>query len=165
MSVRIRAGSPEDAEALVGLLAEVNTLHAVLLPGVFRDAPGDGRLAAFLREWITRQGSVLLVAEGRDGPVGLALAVLGEAPSLPIFAPRRWVEVELLAVAEHARGHGVGRALMAAAEEWAAAQGAVDVRVVVWEANAGAVAFYERLGYVTARRTMWREPGPSGSAQ
>jgi GNAT superfamily N-acetyltransferase len=98
----------------------------------------------------------LLIAEAAAAPLGFALVTRHEARLLPIFVPRRWAEVEVLVVAA-ARGGGVGRALMVAAHDWAADQGIARVQVVVWEANAGARRFYERLGYTTSRRTMWRD--------
>ncbi|NSL54266.1 GNAT family N-acetyltransferase [Uliginosibacterium sp. IMCC34675] len=48
--------------------------------------------------------------------------------------------------AEH-RGKGVGRALVALAEAWAARRGAADMRLQVWSFNERAMALYEELGY------------------
>lgn len=61
---------------------------------------------------------------------------------------RGWVYY--LAVDEAVRRHGVGRALMAAAEEWLRGQGIPKVQLVVRDTNAAATAFYERLGYEPA---------------
>src|SRR5689334_4620756 len=151
MEIRIRSGPSADVGQLAELLLEVNDLHAALLPGVFRPTAADAATVDFLRGWVAREGRCLLVADDEHGPVGCALVVAGEASSQPIFVPRRWAEVELLVVANRARGRGIGRTLMDAAADWAAAEGAARVQVVVWEANAAAVRFYERLGYATAR--------------
>lgn len=53
------------------------------------------------------------------------------------------VWVEELMVREDHRGQGVGRALMQAAEDWAAAHGATLVAL----ATRRAAVFYEALGY------------------
>ena len=56
-------------------------------------------------------------------------------------------ELESLAVAGHARGRGLGTALMAAARDLLRAQGAGYWLVSVVAANADAVRLYERSGF------------------
>lgn len=75
----------------------------------------------------------------------------------------RELEILNLAVAPGARRSGVGRALVRAALEAAAAQGATGVFLEVRESNAAALAFYDRLGFaVTGRRHgYYREPDES----
>jgi ribosomal protein S18 acetylase RimI-like enzyme len=58
---------------------------------------------------------------------------------------RGWVYY--LAVPPDRRGEGIGRALMAAAEDWLVAQGAPKLNLMVRADNAAVKAFYERLGY------------------
>lgn len=55
-----------------------------------------------------------------------------------------------LAVREDRRGTGTGRALVAACEQWARDRGVPKVQLMVRGGNAGAVAFYARLGYEPA---------------
>jgi len=52
-----------------------------------------------------------------------------------------------LAVAEGARGKGVGRALMEALEGWGRRLGMEEFRLEVRESNTGAIDFYRHLGY------------------
>lgn len=52
------------------------------------------------------------------------------------------------------RGRGLGRAMVAAAEDWLAARGIAKVQLLVRETNAAVTAFYERLGYATAPRIV-----------
>lgn len=52
-----------------------------------------------------------------------------------------------IAVSGACRRQGVGRALLAAGEAWAKADGAVAVRLVSGEGREGAHAFYQSLGY------------------
>lgn len=56
-------------------------------------------------------------------------------------------EIAGLVVAEEVRGHGVGRALVAAAEAWAERHGYGTVRVRSNVARVHARGFYEHLGY------------------
>lgn len=57
---------------------------------------------------------------------------------------RGWVYY--LAVAGHARRAGIGRALMAAAEDWLRGLGARKIQLMVRGDNDAALDFYDRLG-------------------
>ena len=58
---------------------------------------------------------------------------------------RGWVYY--LAVAPDQRRHGVGRALMAAAEAWLRARGVAKLQLMVRDGNALAIDFYTALGF------------------
>ena len=62
--------------------------------------------------------------------------------------------VAYTAVEPHARGRGVARALLVAAEERARAAGLGYVSLMVTDENAPARALYEGAGYVTERRML-----------
>jgi GNAT superfamily N-acetyltransferase len=64
-----------------------------------------------------------------------------------------------LAVAEGAEGHGVGRALMAAAEEWAREKGYRLLALEVFAGNTHAREFYRRLGYQEETLKLVKELG------
>jgi len=97
--------------------------------GVSRDA-----------EWRhAENGSVTVVALGSHDEL------LGTARLLP-GAGERSRQVRQVAVSSRVRTAGVGRALMAALEAEAAADGASEVWL---NARDTAVAFYKRLGYQT----------------
>lgn len=57
-----------------------------------------------------------------------------------------------LAVGAHARGTGLGGALLAAAESDARARGCTSMRLEVRTDNPSAIALYERRGYTRASR-------------
>lgn len=122
------------------------------------------RLAA-LREAPEAYGESLLEAESRDAAEYAARARAGSAgdrrawfvaeegtPPAPVglvLGRRRPPDTCLVFsmwVAPPARGSGVGRALLDAVEDWARAWGARETVLWVYRANAGAIAFYRRLG-------------------
>jgi ribosomal protein S18 acetylase RimI-like enzyme len=85
-----------------------------------------------------------------DGPSSTVLAVTaGERLVGTVMVGhdghRGWLYY--LAVADDHRRRGLGRALVAAAEEWLA-EHVPKVQLMVRDDNAAAAAFYERLGYV-----------------
>lgn len=74
---------------------------------------------------------------------------------------RGWVYY--VAVAPALQGQGIGRAVMAAAEEWLAARGANKVQLMIRPENRSARDFYAAIGYHAAPRTMmqkWLDPPP-----
>lgn len=62
-----------------------------------------------------------------------------------------FVNIMALAVSSQFQGHGVGKALMTAAETWAKDIGAEGVRLNSGEERPGAHAFYEKIGYEKAK--------------
>lgn len=104
--------------------ASLAALHAVC----FRDAWDAAAIAALLAS----PGA--FVFHNRDGFV-LARIAGGEA------------EILTLAVAPHARGQGLGRALLQAAIIWAEGQGADAMFLEVGADNPHALALYAGLGF------------------
>ncbi len=89
-------------------------------------------------------GAEVLVAEGTDGsPLGF-IHLHG---ARDFFTGEEHGHVSDIVVAREAEGRGVGQALMAAAETWARGRGYRLLSLHVFEANARARVFYERLGY------------------
>jgi GNAT superfamily N-acetyltransferase len=71
--------------------------------------------------------------------------------------------VTSLVVDPAARGHGVGRMLMRAAEEWAVGRGCVLMEVTSNRRRTDAHAFYERLGYAATSFRFGKELAPSAA--
>ncbi len=59
-----------------------------------------------------------------------------------------------VAAAPDARGNGVGRRMVEAAEAWLRERGVVKAQLLVRETNTRVVSFYERLGFEVAPRTV-----------
>jgi ribosomal-protein-alanine N-acetyltransferase len=96
------------------------------------------------RRMIGSRSATVLVAAGQDAVVGYC-AVLLRAGSR---------KARLYSIAA-ARGSGIGRTLLVAAEHTAAARGCEEVRLEVREDNARAISLYEKCGY----RRLGRKPG------
>jgi ribosomal protein S18 acetylase RimI-like enzyme len=95
---------------------------------------------------------VLLIAEtDLAGPVGFVL-MLDDLPDEVTGLPQGFVAY--MAVEPEARRHGVGKHLLAAAEDAARAKRLPFVALMVTEDNAAARELYAQAGYVTERRLM-----------
>lgn len=96
---------------------------------------------------------ISLIAENEGLPLGFIHAceakdyVLGEICGT----------VPLLAVTKDAHNMGVGRMLMQAAENWAKVQGYRLLHLEVFDANKGAKAFYDKVGFKPDSLAMIKE--------
>jgi GNAT superfamily N-acetyltransferase len=135
-AVEVRPARPDDADALAALLAALG----------YPTAPADAaaRLAA-----LPPSDDGVLLAMAAGVPVGL----VGLHRFATIHAPAPVCYITALVTAAAARGQGVGRRLLEAAERWAIARGCSRIVVTSAEHRADAHAFYERCGYpYTGRR-------------
>jgi ribosomal protein S18 acetylase RimI-like enzyme len=102
--------------------------------------------ATFTPADLTREaGTEAFVATSvvHDEPLGLLVI----KPDFDYFTDHPRAYVEILVVAEEAEGRGVGRALMAHAEQWGREHGCHEVVLDVFANNPSALAFYERIGF------------------
>ena len=103
-------------------------------------------------EAFAQAGESALVAEDDVAPGHLlAVATLHATPVLHRAGPVG--RVSALVVDADVRGRGIGRAMMAAAEQWAAECGCILMEVTSNQRRADAHRFYEGLGY---ERTSFR---------
>lgn len=131
---------PADAEAVARLLDALGY-------------PGDpAAVATRLARLANYDGAVAFGAARDGGLVGLATA-----HAFPVLhAEALAAQLTALVVADEARGRGVGRALVRAAEAWAAGRGAARLTLGSGAHRAGAHRFYEALGYADAGRRFAR---------
>ena len=145
----VRLASEQDVPGLLDLAGQVE-----LWFGAMADEPG---FHAVLGRHIRRGTALVAVAAGQAGVLG-GLLFSARPPAYHV----RW-----LVVSAHARGRGVGRALMAEAmRRYVSGPGMVDV-VTFGAGHPGAVAsgarvFYERLGFIPAEAAA---PGPEGGSR
>ena len=152
----IRPAASGDFKRLAKLFEELDEFHRRGRPDLSGKPQGPARGPDEIEALIAGPDSTILVAEDSAFPhlIGLATVRIRETPALPFQPARRIAEIAHLGVARHARRHGVGRALMREASAFAAVRGACAVELGVHEFNAGAIAFYEALGFRTMMRRL-----------
>ena len=134
--IEIRAARPEDAEQLVDLIALLE--HRVDATGIARRVAALG--IAGIPQLVAAEGDAvyglcglhLTTAIHRDAPVG---------------------RITILVVREDARGQGLGRRLVSAAEDVMRARGCAFLEITSNRRLEQAHKFYEAIGY---ERTSFR---------
>lgn len=146
-TVTVRRGRPGDAPLALAL---ADQLSAFPVPSwrtarEIQRADDDVIRAALGGE---SPGTIAFVAEGRAGLDGVVCLTT----QVDYFTHESLAHIEVLAVDPAARGRGVARALMHAAEDWAREMGFTRISLNVWTQNERARGLYEHLGY--AAETM-----------
>jgi ribosomal protein S18 acetylase RimI-like enzyme len=93
------------------------------------------------------KGGNIFVAERHGAPIGWAIVLEQDDDVYVVSEERRHAYISELFVVDGLRGGGVGRALIAACEQWALARELSVVQIGVLPGNHRAKAVYERAGY------------------
>lgn len=156
--IRIRAATEADARTLGALNLEVQAHHVAGEPAVYRpislEEAEEGMRASLASG---EYGALLALLDGE--PAGYLIHRAQHREQRVYTHASAALLVDQLGVAAAARGRGVGRALMRAAEELAVAQQLSAVVLDVRAFNETARAFYEALGYRPLQTRMGRTVG------
>lgn len=124
-----------------------------MIEAIVEASPADRELVVALwhdcgltRPWNDPNADYDRALSTHDAVILLSRDTSGVAGSVMVGwdGHRGWVYY--LAVAEHRRRQGLGRALMAAAEDWLRARGCPKIQLMVRDTNVDALRFYEELG-------------------
>jgi ribosomal protein S18 acetylase RimI-like enzyme len=146
LMLNYRSATPDDLPSLCALGEEVNSIHHAAWPEVFAPAGALDRDRSHWARSVGEDEAGTIVADENGTLVGfVTMSVTTESNSL--FQPVRYAKVGSVGVTANHQGKGIGRKLMALAEQWAAQHGAAEVRLTVWAFNGAALRMYEELGY------------------
>lgn len=155
MTFRVRPARATDIDAILDLAVEmVLASRSELRPEV-----SDAAILRCRRDNLAQLSDILDLPEGglfvavdeEDQPIGHVI-VLGNNVDTVTDLPQAWVYD--LSVRRQWWGQGVGQALMAVAEDFAASLGLDWIGLGVTASNRRALSFYERIGYRTERLQM-----------
>jgi GNAT superfamily N-acetyltransferase len=158
---RIRAARlPDDKPAILNFLMGIQLFENAFEPDRRIDPDvAEDSYAAIIERVATKNGR-MLIAEGPNGKVlGWAAALEDEQEIYVLPEERTYGYIAELYVIEEARGLGVGRALIAACEEWARDRGLKVMMIGVLTRNPRAHKVYRSAGfddYVTLLRKYLR---------
>lgn len=151
MDIAVRRAHPEDSDALavVGTATFLESYSGVIDgAGLVRHC-AEKQTAPVYAKALADPAQALWLAELAPGasPVGYMHLT---APDLPIETLPTDLEVKRIYVLGKLQGSGLGRRLIALAQEEARARGARRLLLGVYKGNESALAFYDRVGFAIA---------------
>jgi len=147
VTLSIRTAGPADRETCIVLIDALNAFEATLVDD--RLTTRAAAEAAYERavERVAETKGRILLAEEDGRPVGLLVFVIDVEQPYVREDVRRYGQVADLIAVEDARGRGVGRALIAAAEDLTRKAGLVRLAIGALSANTGALDAYRKAGF------------------
>jgi RimJ/RimL family protein N-acetyltransferase len=139
--MRVREVEPEEAEAFINLIKQVETeSHFMLMEAGERKTTPEQQ-----RQHIERIGqlsnSVIFVAEEEGQLVGYLMALGGNVKKTKHTA------YLVIGIKEQYRGQGLGTALFQRIEEWANTKSILRLELTVVTKNEAGVALYTKMGF------------------
>lgn len=151
----VRPARYDDMPAILRLLEQVNLVHHLGRPDIFKKATKytDEELKAIIDD----PGQLLLVAEDCEGKVcGHAFCIFQQHIGSQLLTDIKTLYVDDICVDDGHRRQSIGTRLYEAVRRTAAEHGCHNITLNVWELNPGALAFYRSLGLIPLK-TMLEE--------
>ena len=142
----IRRAEPRDTEAVLRLLVQVNMVHHLGRPDLFK-GPATKYSAEELAEIFADDRRPVFVYEDAQGRVlGYAFCVLQQYAGSRLMTDIKTLYIDDLCVEEKARGRHIGSSLYEYVLDYARRIGCYNVTLNVWTLNLNALRFYEKCG-------------------
>ena len=149
----IRRAVPADAGKILELLSQVEAIHHMGRPDIFR-VNGTKFTEDELVRMFADDATPIFVADVDGEVMGYAFCVLGEIKDSTMLLDAKTLHIEDVCVDENRRGENVGGELMEFVKDFAKKIGCARVDLDVWEFNEGARRFYEKHGFKVQKRRM-----------
>ena len=150
----VRPISEADYDDVIAMLTKIAALHHNGRPDIFYGSGSKYRhedLAAL----VSTAGYYIFILDTPDIPsAGYLFCQVRDTEAHGVCRPNRVLWVDDLFVKDEARRDGVGSALLAHAQTFAAKQQCDRVELNVWAFNESAIAFYKKNGLNVQRCIM-----------
>ena len=148
----IRKANKSDIKRIIELLHQVNMVHHVLRPDLFKP---------YTTKYHEQELEDLLNDESRpifvfdDGEVrGYAFCQISEVKDNKLLVDDKMLYIDDICVDENARGRHIGKALYEYVRDYARLIGCHHITLNVWEGNDAAWSFYRNMGMQVQKTTM-----------
>ena len=145
-SFTIRDARPTDRPHFLDFIMLLQHVEKAFEPNRRLDPPVAEDYLVLLEKDVAKGGQIF-VAEQEGVPVGWGIVLAREDDIYVLAEERLHAYISELFVVEAMRGAGVGRALIAACEDWARAQRLNVVQIGVLPGNGRAKAVYADAGF------------------
>ena len=148
----IRKARKEDIQRIIALLHQVNMVHHVIRPDLFKPHTtkyNEQELEAMLDD----DSKPIFVYD--DGMVlGYAFCQVTEVRDHQLLEDIKTLYIDDICVDENARGRHIGKALYEYVRDYAKSIGCNNITLNVWEGNEPALNFYRNMGMQVQKTTM-----------
>ena len=148
----IRKATSHDTLAIAELYSEQFREMAALQPYFIQE--GD-QSTEFIENIISDENADILLFEDNGTVVGFILLQAKTRPDFPFLVQGKYCYIMDVIVTESCRSKGFGTALMNAAKDWAKERSCVFISLDVLANNSGAIALYEKLGFIPKAQEMY----------
>ncbi len=148
----IRKAEKRDVGRIIELLHQVNMVHHVIRPDLFKPYTTKYDEQA-LEELLSDGNKPIFVFD--DGVVqGYAFCQVTEVKNDQLLQNIKTLYIDDICVDETARGKHVGKALYDYVHDYALSIGCYNITLNVWEGNEPAICFYRNMGMQVQKTTM-----------
>ncbi len=148
----IRKAEKRDVGRIIELLHQVNMVHHVIRPDLFKPYTTKYDEQA-LEELLNNGNKPIFVFD--DGVVqGYAFCQVTEVKNNQLLQDIKTLYIDDICVDESARGKHVGKALYDYVHDYALSIGCYNITLNVWEGNEPAICFYRNMGMQVQKTTM-----------
>ena len=148
----MRKARKEDIQRIIELLHQVNMVHHVIRPDLFKPYTikyNEQELEAMLDD----DSKPIFVYD--DGMVlGYAFCQITEVRDNQLLEDIKTLYIDDICVDENARGRHIGKALYEYVRDYAKSIGCNNITLNVWEGNEPALHFYRNMGMQVQKTTM-----------
>ena len=150
----VRKASKSDIPSIIELLHQVNMVHHVLRPDLFKPYTtkyDEEELEALLGD---ESKPVFVCVDGEGTVLGHAFCMVTEVRDHRLLEDVKTLYIDDICVDEKARGKHVGKALFDYVCEYARSIGCNNITLNVWDGNNPALSFYRNMGMHVQKTTM-----------
>ena len=148
----IRKASNKDIHRIIELLHQVNMVHHVIRPDLFK--PHTTKYNEQELEAMFKDNSKPVFVYDDGEVLGYAFCQLTEVKDHLLLEDNKSLYIDDICVDEKARGKHVGKALYEYVRNYARSIGCHNITLNVWEGNNPAISFYENMGMQVQKTTM-----------
>ena len=156
--MNIRRAVPSDSHALSSLCRDVQSLHAVHHPDIFKIPSNDEFAVTFFDEALIDPSVTIFIAEEDGNSCGYLLCRIVERPENTFTFAMHYLLVDQISVRPAAQGRGVGAELLKRVDLLAKELGLQRIQLDSWGFNLKAHTFFERCGFQKFMFRFWRFP-------
>lgn len=148
----IRRAEIKDIPGIISLLHQVNMVHHVLRPDLFK--PYTTKYNEQELEALMGDDSKPIFVFEDGGVLGHAFCMITEVKGDKLLQDIKTLYIDDICVDENARGQHVGKALYEYVRDYAASIGCNNITLNVWDGNDAALSFYKNMDMKVQKTTM-----------